>query len=284
MPQRNYLSMYARERIRQLFLQGATIPQVMEVLSNEGIEACRQTVWRLKRHIHVHGAVTPLSRSGRPTILTNEVLETIEFLMQRDDETTAKELVILLSGMGVTISRSCVLKGRQQLGWTSRGAAYCQLIREPNKEKRVQWARECLGDGFENVIWSDETTVQLETHRRFCCRKRGQKPKSKPHPKHPVKVHVWGGISWRGATKVCIFEGIMDTTFYINILDQFLVPFIHETYPHGHRFMQDNDPKHVSRRSREFFQEKAINWWPTPPESPDANPIENLWHELKVCK
>ena len=24
-----------------------------------------------------------------------------------------------------------------------------------------------------------------------------------------------------------------------------------------------------------------INWWQTPPESPDLNPVENLWHELK---
>ena len=24
-----------------------------------------------------------------------------------------------------------------------------------------------------------------------------------------------------------------------------------------------------------------MNWWKTPPESPDLNPIENLWHELK---
>ena len=45
--------------------------------------------------------------------------------------------------------------------------------------------------------------------------------------------------------------------------------------------MQDNDPKHTSRRAQEFFSEQNVNWW-TPPESPDANPTENLWHELKV--
>ena len=199
-------------------------------------------------------------------MLTNEVLTIIELLMQRDDETTAKQLVLLLGEMGITISRSCVLKGRRQLGWTSRGAAYCQLIRDPNKEKRVQWAKECLGDSFENVIRSDEITVQIETHRRFCCRKKGQKPRSKPRPKHPIKVHVWGGISWQGATKVCIFEGIMDANLYIKILDEFLVPFISQTFPHDHRFMQDNDPKHTSRCSRELFEENGINWWRTPPE------------------
>ena len=60
------------------------------------------------------------------------------------------------------------------------------------------------------------------------------------------------------------------------------MPFLESVYPNGHRFMQDNDPKHTSICARTFFENHNINWWRTPPESPDANPIENLWHELKV--
>ena len=45
--------------------------------------------------------------------------------------------------------------------------------------------------------------------------------------------------------------------------------------------MADNDPKHTSRYAQQYLEEKRINWWRTPAESPDLNPIENMWHELK---
>ena len=52
--------------------------------------------------------------------------------------------------------------------------------------------------------------------------------RDKPRPKHPIKVHVWGGISKQGATQVCIFEGIMTAPLYCDILEKTLLPFIHE--------------------------------------------------------
>ena len=148
--------------------------------------------------------------------------------------------------------------------------------------KRLEYAQQILdsGDAFHNVIFSDECSVSLEQYRRTCYRKVDEPFKRKPKPKHSLKVHVWEGISRKGATKVCIFDGIMDAELYCRILETTLLPFINQTLP-DHRFMQDNDSKHTSRRARAFFEENDVNWWRTPPESPDLNPIDILWHELK---
>ena len=72
----------------------------------------------------------------------------------------------------------------------------------------------------------------------------------------------------------------MNADRYIEVLQQTLLPFLRGVLPQC-RFMQDNAPRHTSRKEKEFFDANSINWWKTPPESPDCNPIENLWHKLK---
>ena len=52
-----------------------------------------------------------------------------------------------------------------QLDWLKSRPKYCQIIREANKELRKQWCEQMISNKemFEDVIFSDECTVQLES-------------------------------------------------------------------------------------------------------------------------
>ena len=106
--------------------------------------------------------------------------------------------------------------------------AYCQLIHDANKIKRLEYAQRIVesGNTFHNVIFSNECSISLEQYRRTCFRKVNEPTKRKPKPKHPLKVHVLAGISRHDVTKICIFDGIMDAELFCNILETTLVPFI----------------------------------------------------------
>jgi len=71
------------------------------------------------------------------------------------------------------------------------------LVREANKIKRKQWCQQQINNNeeFEDVIFTDECTVQLDHHGRLCFRKEREGRALKQCPKHPAKIHLWGGIS-----------------------------------------------------------------------------------------
>ena len=176
-------SEYKKQRILYLRLQGYRPPTIAKLLRKEGMAASRRGIAKFLKKYAETGTLARLPGSGRLTKITAEIKQIVEEQMRLDDETTAYQLHALLSRLGYSLSLRTILRCRSILGWTFRGSSYCQLIRQANKEKRLDWARRYLHEaatGFENVIWTDESTVQLETHRRFCCRKRGERPKNKP--------------------------------------------------------------------------------------------------------
>ena len=171
---------YIKLRILFYHRKGLKTPTIYKRLQLEGIECTRENIHRFLKRYEITHSIRRKPGSGGLSAITEEIKGLVEQQMQTDDETTVLQLHKLLVSRGYKISARTVLRCRKALGWTFRGSAYCQLIRDVNKVKRLAWVRDNLNDSFDDVIWTDECTVQMESHRRFCCRKIGQAPKPKP--------------------------------------------------------------------------------------------------------
>lgn len=133
----------------------------------------------IKRYLDT-GTIARCPGSGGKSKITDEMKKLVEEQMRQDDKTTATQLHVLLVARGYSVSLRTILRCRTLLGRTFRGSAYCQVIHEANKHKRLEWARKYKDKAFRDVVFTDECTIQQESHRRFCCRKRGEPPKNKP--------------------------------------------------------------------------------------------------------
>ena len=177
------LTASVKERILIYYESGLRPPSIHRRLRDEGIFVSRVGIWKFLRVYRTTGSIGRREGSGRPTKITRAVKLIVEAQMLKDDETTAYQIHKMLTDKGINISISTILRCRKELGWTFRGSAYCQLIRAVNMEKRLVWAKQYLDeaeDGFDDVIWSDESSIQVETHKRFCYRKKFCPPKTKP--------------------------------------------------------------------------------------------------------
>ena len=71
----------------------------------------------------------------------------------------------------------------------------------------------------------------------------------------------------------------MGTNSYMNILKKALMPSLHQTGISV--FMQDGATCHTSRRSMAWLAKQGVPVLSWTGQSPDQNPIENLWREWK---
>ena len=138
-------------------------PSIQKLLAREGLYASRQGIRKFVSAYRTTGCINRKPGSGRPSKVCKEIKKMVNERLRADDETTAHQLHGLLQNLGYKLSIKNILRCRSALGWTYRGSAYCQMIREPNKLKRLEFANSYKDDDFENVIYTDEETC----HEKF---------------------------------------------------------------------------------------------------------------------
>ncbi|GFV72838.1 transposable element Tcb2 transposase [Trichonephila clavipes] len=122
---------------------------------------------------------------------------------------------------------------------------------------------------------------------QFVRRRRGEKFHSDcvvQSGKHPTKVMIWSVISGKVTGRLDVVKGMMQQDQYKDVLQNRLIQQVEEWFQNreSYIFMQDGAPCHTAWSIKAFLAEQSILLLDWPSNSPDMNPIENIWELMKI--
>ena len=232
-----------------------------------------------------------MPRSGRPSKFTPRADRKMLKEVIKCPKISSRDLQQALATVNVKVHDSTIRKRRHKFGFHGRCARSKPLLSKKNIKARLKFARENIDKDqvfWNNVLWTDESKVELFGHqnRRHVWRKQNTAFQGKnliPTVKHGGgSVMVWGCFAAAGPGQLTIIESTMNSAVYQRVLEENVKPSVKKLKLQRNWTLQhDNDPKHTSKSTKDWLKTKKWRVLEWSSQSPDLNPIEMLWGDLK---
>jgi hypothetical protein len=244
------------------------------------------TVGQWVRRWQEEHSLQDAERSGRPRCTDDNADQRIVDLAEEKKFVTPKQIT---AELGLECSARTTRRRLDEAGLHGRLAQQEHAFTAEHIRARLSFAEgygSWTAAEWARVIFSDETHIDLTPHGQVWV----QRPVGAAlDPDYTTKserlegrVSLWGCFCSAGIGQAEMYVDTLDARRYRDIIAHALLPTARAFYPRGQwYFQQDNAPIHTAALVMRWFHEHGVTVLDFPPYSPDLNPIEELWADLK---
>ena len=152
------------------------------------------------------------------------------------------------------------------------------LYRERDEEKRRFFLKQIAQISKKDILYIDESGIDEFAHREYGWAPKGEKVHGEISGKRYARESF---IAAKCESKIIApfcFTGTCDTMLFNTWLEHVLKPHLSR----GQVIVMDNASFHKSEKTRSIIENMGCFLLFLPPYSPDLNPIEKFWANLKA--